>query len=120
MSAPVIRGLAATIRSAVTDLTRLASDAAAELAQEVDGFKSDVDDVRAVTKDVRAARAEVRAALGQGTNGAPPLDDPMTAGPAASSASSPVPSTAPARADSPSNSSVIMQRSPIGFVPRRT
>ena len=115
MSAPVIRGLAATIRGAVTDLTRLATDAAAELAHEVEGFKSDVEDVRTVTKDVRAARAEVRAALGQGTNGAPPLDDPTPA-------PEPAPSSAASHASQApqSNSPVTMQRSPIGFVPRRT
>jgi hypothetical protein len=114
MSAPVIRGLAATIRGAVDDLTRLASDAAAELAQEVDGFKADVADVKAVTADVRAARAEVRAALGQGTNGGPALDD-AHARPTAS------PGSAPQSAQSARSSpSLTMERSPIGFVPRRT
>jgi len=83
MSAPVIRGLAATIRAAVGDLTALATQAAAELSTEVEGFKSDVVDVQAVTADVRAARAEVRAALGQGTNGGPALD-PLASTPAAS------------------------------------
>jgi hypothetical protein len=73
MSAPVIRGLAATIRGAVNDLTKLASDAAAELAAEVEGFRIDVADVKDVTIEVRAARADVRAALGQGTNGGPSL-----------------------------------------------
>jgi hypothetical protein len=71
MSAPVIRGLAATIRGAVNDLTKLASDAATELAAEVEEFRSDVADVKDVTMEVRAARADVRAALGQGTNGGP-------------------------------------------------
>ena len=113
MSAPVIRGLATTIRGVVADLTTLAADAAAELSKEVDGFKSDVDDVRAVASDVRAARAEVRAALGLGTNGAPP-DDPLPA-PAGRSADSP----APSRARGP-HPPLALERSPIGFVPRRT
>jgi hypothetical protein len=124
MSAPVIRGLAATIRGAVVDLTKLASEAAAELAHEVEGFRADVDDVRAVAKDVRAARAEVRAALGQGTNGAPPDDHTRASAPpcVASSArsSSAEASNSPGPQGASPSSPLTLQRTPIGFVPRRT
>jgi hypothetical protein len=116
MSAPVIRGLAATIRGAVSDLTKLASDAAAELAAEVEGFKGDVADVKDVTKDVRAARADVRAALGQGTNGGPSLqgDGATPTSPAA------LPSATPSTPSS-QNSAVLpngKERTPIGVVQR--
>lgn len=87
MSAPAIRGLAATIREAAQSLTGLATKAAADLQTEVDGFKSDVADVQGVVADVRGARAELRAALGQGTNGGPALDETPTQSPPSAGAS---------------------------------
>src|SRR5262249_51183676 len=104
MSAPVIRGLAATIRGAVNDLTKLATEAATELAAEVEGFKTDIGDVKDVTREVQSARADVRAALGQASNGGPPLEDRASA---ASSVSS-----------SPGSARPFRETTPIGQVQR--
>lgn len=75
MAAPVIHGLADALRTAVADITKMATTALTELNTEVSGFKTDVEDVQAFTKEIKVARANVRGALGGGTNGGPPLDD---------------------------------------------
>lgn len=75
MSAPAIRGLAATIRSATATLQDTAGKLSAMVQAEADGFVQDAADVNAQLSDMRSARSDLRAALGLGGNGAPPLDD---------------------------------------------
>lgn len=89
MSAPAIRGLAATIRNATATLAKTAGELSTLVQVEADGFVSDVADVKAQLGDMRSARADLRAALGLGGNGAPVDESPTQAGSAAAPAQSP-------------------------------
>jgi hypothetical protein len=115
MSAPQIRGLAATIRSSTQRIADSAGKLAKAIEAEASGFEQDAADVTSQLTDMRSARADLRAALGLGGNGAPPLDDAAPTQPPAS-----VPASSDPSPTASGGSGVTMERSPIGFVPRVT
>lgn len=96
MSAPAIRGLAATIRNATTRINDTAGKLAQALDAEAAAFEGDAGDVMAQLGDVKAARADLRSALGLGGNGGPPLDG---AAPTLAPASQPAPAQSPTSGD---------------------
>lgn len=110
MPAPVqIRGLADTLRDQLMKATARAAAVGARARSSVDNLHAVLDQAESVVADVDQAAADVQAALGLGTNGGPALGEaPPTA-----------PISPPSSAAS-AGAQLTMQRSPIGFVARRT
>ena len=111
MPAPVqIRGLADTLRDQLTKATARAAAVGERARSSVGNLHAVLDQAESVVADVDKAAADVQAALGLGTNGGPALAQDPT----------PAPASPPASAAAPSGAQLTMQRSPIGFVARRT
>ena len=109
MPAPVqIRGLADTLRDQLTKATARAAAVGERARSSVGNLHAVLDQAESVVADVDKAAADVQAALGLGTNGGPAL------------AQDPTPASPPASAAASSGAQLTMQRSPIGFVARRT
>lgn len=110
MPAPVqIRGLADTLREALTQATVRAGSIGERARASVDNLHVVLDQAESVVAGVDKAAAEVQAALGFSSNGGPALDERPFAAPDAP----------PASTGAGSAPQLTMQRSPIGFVARR-